>query len=147
MDTFVVEGYGCHRDLHVLTHSFPTRRSSDLRRETMPPRRASCRVRHRGHGGSRPPEGRVMFSPSDCGARDCLRDRPVHPQHSARRAPPTDRAAPPAAGGAARRSEEHTSELQSLMRISYAVFCLKKKKQKHKTIQTRSSQTSHIHEQ
>src|SRR3546814_4388729 len=28
------------------------------------------------------------------------------------------------------RSEEHTSELQSLMRISYAVFCLKKKKQK-----------------
>src|SRR3546814_7881403 len=32
--------------------------------------------------------------------------------------------------GAARRSEEHTSELQSLMRISYAVFCLKKKKTK-----------------
>src|SRR3546814_2035366 len=28
-----------------------------------------------------------------------------------------------------KRSEEHTSELQSLMRISYAVFCLKKKKQ------------------
>src|SRR3546814_5503944 len=43
------------------------------------------------------------------------------------------------------RSEEHTSELQSLMRISYAVFCLKKKnnttkkqltKQKYKTINT-----------
>src|SRR3546814_16858249 len=33
-------------------------------------------------------------------------------------------------GGAGRRSEEHTSELQSLMRISYAVFCLKKKKKK-----------------
>src|SRR3546814_7808513 len=31
-------------------------------------------------------------------------------------------------GPAAARSEEHTSELQSLMRISYAVFCLKKKK-------------------
>src|SRR3546814_3871346 len=29
-----------------------------------------------------------------------------------------------------RRSEEHTSELQSLMRITYAVFCLKKKKQR-----------------
>src|SRR3546814_8972410 len=29
------------------------------------------------------------------------------------------------------RSEEHTSELQSLMRISYAVFCLKKKKTRH----------------
>src|SRR3546814_2510983 len=31
------------------------------------------------------------------------------------------------------RSEEHTSELQSLMRTSYAVFCLKKKKKKHTT--------------
>src|SRR3546814_1417582 len=31
-----------------------------------------------------------------------------------------------------KRSEEHTSELQSLMRISYAVFCLKKKKKKPK---------------
>src|SRR3546814_2114307 len=36
--------------------------------------------------------------------------------------------------GRGRRSEEHTSELQSLMRISYAVFCLKKKK-KRKTYQ------------
>src|SRR3546814_1816462 len=33
-------------------------------------------------------------------------------------------------GHAEGRSEEHTSELQSLMRISYAVFCLKKKKKK-----------------
>src|SRR3546814_6591389 len=33
----------------------------------------------------------------------------------------------------ANRSEEHTSELQSLMRISYAVFCLKKKKNKQNT--------------
>src|SRR3546814_4836358 len=32
---------------------------------------------------------------------------------------------------AEQRSEEHTSELQSLMRISYAVFCLKKKNRKH----------------
>src|SRR3546814_8744381 len=39
-----------------------------------------------------------------------------------------DRAVP----GHWERSEEHTSELQSLMRISYAVFCLKKKKQKTK---------------
>src|SRR3546814_5495247 len=31
------------------------------------------------------------------------------------------------------RSEEHTSELQSLMRISYAVFCLKKKNNNHRT--------------
>src|SRR3546814_4192084 len=35
---------------------------------------------------------------------------------------------------ASKRSEEHTSELQSLMRISYAVFCLKKKKNTHITI-------------
>src|SRR3546814_8292639 len=34
------------------------------------------------------------------------------------------------------RSEEHTSELQSLMRISYAVFCLKKKKQQQTNIIT-----------
>src|SRR3546814_1757554 len=35
------------------------------------------------------------------------------------------------------RSEEHTSELQSLMRISYAVFCLKKKKKKTKQMNRR----------
>src|SRR3546814_7576554 len=39
--------------------------------------------------------------------------------------------------GTIRRSEEHTSELQSLMRISYAVFCLKKKQKS----------TEHINEQ
>src|SRR3546814_8610416 len=37
----------------------------------------------------------------------------------------------PLTGWIMTRSEEHTSELQSLMRISYAVFCLKKKKPKH----------------
>src|SRR3546814_1397464 len=37
------------------------------------------------------------------------------------------------------RSEEHTSELQSLMRISYAVFCLKKKIKKHKMSRTNIS--------
>src|SRR3546814_8684935 len=37
------------------------------------------------------------------------------------------------AGSKEARSEEHTSELQSLMRISYAVFCLKKKKKISKT--------------
>src|SRR3546814_3232826 len=41
------------------------------------------------------------------------------------------------------RSEEHTSELQSLMRISYAVFCLKKKnKNKNEVRATRSHRTS-----
>src|SRR3546814_1021994 len=43
------------------------------------------------------------------------------------------------------RSEEHTSELQSLMRISYAVFCLKKKKKKTIIIHTHNldSQLTH----
>src|SRR3546814_10188867 len=46
-----------------------------------------------------------------------------------------------AAPQAAVRSEEHTSELQSLMRISYAVFCLKKKKY---TITTHLTDRNHI---
>src|SRR3546814_7336188 len=41
------------------------------------------------------------------------------------------------------RSEEHTSELQSLMRISYAVFCLKKKNTKYNT-QNTPTQTSQL---
>src|SRR3546814_4516395 len=55
--------------------------------------------------------------------------------------------------GRVNRSEEHTSELQSLMRISYAVFCLKKNKNaandnknKYHITYTRSEQhTSHLH--
>src|SRR3546814_6302955 len=43
------------------------------------------------------------------------------------------------------RSEEHTSELQSLMRISYAVFCLKKKKTHTATIATYNATTSNTH--
>src|SRR3546814_15338810 len=46
--------------------------------------------------------------------RDCARACGLHRPHAARRC-------------IGPRSEEHTSELQSLMRISYAVFCLKKK--------------------
>src|SRR3546814_4766572 len=48
------------------------------------------------------------------------------PAHAARHDLSVD--ADDAGGGLHDRSEEHTSELQSLMRISYAVFCLKKKK-------------------
>src|SRR3546814_7287199 len=54
----------------------------------------------------------------------------------------------------AERSEEHTSELQSLMRISYAVFCLKKKKNKTtirytktKIINTQITMTTQTHTQ
>src|SRR3546814_8283920 len=41
------------------------------------------------------------------------------------------------------RSEEHTSEIQSLMRISYAVFCLKKKKETTKQHSTANTTTQH----
>src|SRR3546814_2572811 len=56
------------------------------------------------------------------------RNRAAFPDRPAERDgwPGDRRACPPVAG--LQRSEEHTSELQSLMRISYAVFCLKKKK-------------------
>src|SRR3546814_4152098 len=43
------------------------------------------------------------------------------------------------------RSEEHTSELQSLMRISYAVFCLKKKKAKRTTTTNIVTHAIYIH--
>src|SRR3546814_3697092 len=46
------------------------------------------------------------------------------------------------------RSEEHTSELQSLMRISYAVFCLKKKNKSHTTLNRlphHHNTAAHIH--
>src|SRR3546814_8634445 len=51
-----------------------------------------------------------------------MRTRPGRAPAGARRREP------PGIDDRRRRSEEHTSELQSLMRISYAVFCLKKKK-------------------
>src|SRR3546814_8223746 len=46
-------------------------------------------------------------------------------------------------GGLVERSEEHTSELQSLMRISYAVFCLKKKTNNNINIKKPEKYTSH----
>src|SRR3546814_11485646 len=54
------------------------------------------------------------------------RPPPSAPEAAMQRAPSTPSKGPEC------RSEEHTSELQSLMRISYAVFCLKKKKTKTK---------------
>src|SRR3546814_8968521 len=70
-----------------------------------------------------------------------LRKRPSAEAFCGSKPRPRDSGPPldPATAGGARlsrflaarlRSEEHTSELQSLMRISYAVFCLKKKKNK-----------------
>src|SRR3546814_5716775 len=65
---------------------------------------------HRGAGGQR-------------AGRAGARHRPVFRARLQHREPDRDRGRP----APAPRSEEHTSELQSLMRISYAVFCLKKK--------------------
>src|SRR3546814_4823448 len=48
----------------------------------------------------------------------------------------------PSGSIALRRSEEHTSELQSLMRISYAVFCLKKKKTQNYRILQQHTQSN-----
>src|SRR3546814_2737665 len=72
---------------------------------------------------------------SDLGvdARLSLGSGPPHPRLRTRSGKAAfQRSAAPARSPHAvqrRRSEEHTSELQSLMRISYAVFCLKKKKE------------------
>src|SRR3546814_7526934 len=60
-------------------------------------------------------DGRDAISTADDRTRDDRRARAVHMTHER-------------SDAAVVRSEEHTSELQSLMRISYAVFCLKKKK-------------------
>src|SRR3546814_3470218 len=50
------------------------------------------------------------------------------------------------AHGMRKRSEEHTSELQSLMRISYAVFCLKKKKNKTITLTKADNERKRKHQ-
>src|SRR3546814_5264962 len=73
---------------------------------------------HRDRGRGR----RTRRQPDDC--RTCREFRPS----AAPPAPRTRRARDGKIGVS--RSEEHTSELQSLMRISYAVFCLKKKQKK-----------------
>src|SRR3546814_9725954 len=61
----------------------------------------------------------TLFRSARCSARES-HARPASPRNARRRS----------LCRGSRRSEEHTSELQSLMRISYAVFCLKKKTQK-----------------
>src|SRR3546814_1779848 len=96
--------------------------------------RCLCR---RGHGRSAPIRGAAHRSYR----------RSADGRHECRRGPLWFREDVPAAGGKvsprheeggrSSRSEEHTSELQSLMRISYAVFCLKKKIYNDKTYVTR----------
>src|SRR3546814_8186296 len=84
---------------------------------------------------------------SEAQSRNCSANRPCTPQPASQRSPCTwyrwplmaenvskvsvaqpNRVMNSRSRAAENRSEEHTSELQSLMRISYAVFCLKKKR-------------------
>src|SRR3546814_12667060 len=64
------------------------------------------------------------------GQAPCLSRAPVGPSAGRRARGGLWQRADPRYGQGDDRSEEHTSELQSLMRISYAVFCLKKKKKR-----------------
>src|SRR3546814_6147416 len=78
------------------------------------------------HRGNAPVIRSGPFAGRDCGERPRLRRRST--DRDDRRGPDWGRLGGRAARLPGHRSEEHTSELQSLMRISYAVFCLKKKK-------------------
>src|SRR3546814_10096731 len=111
--------FGDHLDLRDRTHSFPTRRSSDLpapdrdeEHSTAPPASVQKDRPHVHRRRSGAPRGSVI--------------RSYHPTARRRWRDGGDRLADRRRGAV--RSEEHTSELQSLMRISYAGFCLKKKK-------------------
>src|SRR3546814_9653928 len=98
------------------------------RTDTLFPYTTLFRSRHRGLRGGQPRGvGTARRRGSD--------QRQLHPGSVVAR-----RRSPAVRGGAVR-SEEHTSELQSLMRISYAVFCLKKKK----TTRERSYTTTKMH--
>src|SRR3546814_10731822 len=107
----------------LMTHSFPTRRSSDLADEEGHGRRGACHRAGRA-GNARGPAGAVApLCP-------CSRERDFG------QCPAPRRCAQVAQGPERRdrRSDEHTSELQSLMRISYAVFCLKNKNKQYNTV-------------
>src|SRR3546814_1821794 len=143
-----------HRDLHVLTHSVPTRRSPEL---FLPPiGRLVGRAAPPDHilietSGLALPKplvkafnwpgirGRVtvdgVIAVVDAAALAAGRfaDDPEAVAAQRRADPSLDHDNPLAEvfEDQLLRSEEHTSELQSLMRISYAVFCLKKNKLTH----------------
>src|SRR3546814_7648216 len=92
-----------------------------------------------------------LGEPAGSGQRGCVRELPGWRGHRAcrrgrvlgRHPGKVNRRESRCLSGLALRSEEHTSELQSLMRNSYAVFCLKKK---HQHINT-TTNTNHTHNQ
>src|SRR3546814_7282086 len=101
--------------------------SSDLPADPVHPRHGTGAApyrRHHGHcpdritGAAAPPAAGPARLPGRCGAGRHRRHGALCPELC--------------------RSEEHTSELQSLMRISYAVFCLKKKQIRHLSIHSQT---------
>src|SRR3546814_10802453 len=108
--------YGDHRDLHVLTHSFPTRRSSDL---DLPQPEVPTR------------------ETISCWPTDRVTPASARWERLAPAMEPTSPNTLPTSVISSTDRKSNTSELQSLMRISYAVFCLKKKK-RHTTRQSKS---------
>src|SRR3546814_6815165 len=103
-----------------MTHSFPPRRSSDL--EEVVPALDLARPHRPGRDRNRHDQ---VLVPLQKLARNRGLPRPGRRRQHQHQATAADLHAS--------RSEEHTSELQSLMRISYAVFCLKKKKINNQT--------------
>src|SRR3546814_6921015 len=81
--------------------------------------------------GARRPGERDDHRQREAGEEDD--EHAIHEGHGVERGDPTPFGREPENEAEQHRSEEHTSELQSLMRISYAVFCLKKKKKTNKT--------------
>src|SRR3546814_7681694 len=81
---------------------------------------------------NREPRGRWIRVRRRSRNRSCCRSR---------NAASSDRTTQGCSWSPEKRSEEHTSELQSLMRISYAVFCLKKKKKQKTTTNDTTSVT------
>src|SRR3546814_7251737 len=105
--------YGCHRSLHVRSHSFPTRRSSDLAKADQ------------AAASDQSPEPVVA---TEGAATEGAATEGAATKAEATEAEQGTGAA--SASASAPRAEEHTPELQSLMRISYAVLCLKKTQHK-----------------
>src|SRR3546814_9831975 len=110
------ERYGDHLILHVLPHSSPTRRSSDLASSATPRSPRSTPIVRSVAARSR------RMRPTSSSRRRSTRTPPPPRPRSGGRTPRPSRPRPSPV-----RSEEHTSELQSLMRTSYAVFRLNKK--------------------
>src|SRR3546814_9144045 len=92
------------------------------RRKKRPAGTKPCLLRKKQNLDQQPSRVELSYSQSTDPASPVPRSRPFHAALKAIRAH-----SQPEKAGQQFRSEEHTSELQSLMRISYAVFCLKKK--------------------